>query len=202
MNKMLMTNDDAMAISGIVQAIANMQNEPIQQALIEVLIDEMRIGKRIALIGTGKTFSLLNRAESTARSLGLDCTAFCSNTLAHGDFGGLLPTDLQIFISKSGTTQEIVQAAIYAKSVLGLNEDNMIALTCQPLYVGLNVICGCSLILPIQQELQATGGCDIAPTLSSIAFNLVLDLLMTKASNLDNSKFKRLHPGGTIGKLS
>ena len=196
---LLMSNEDALAISGIVQAIANMQNDASQLSKINMLVRAMQAGKRIALIGTGKTFNLLNRAESTARSLGLDCTAFCSNTLAHGDFGGLLPTDLQIFISKSGTTPEVVQSANYAKNHLLLSPSTMFALTCQPAHIGLNTICSNTLVLNGITELQTKGKCSIAPTLSSIAFSLVLDLLMTKASTLDNHQFKILHPGGSIG---
>jgi len=196
---MLMTKSDAQSIFSVVDAIANMQNDLQQRALLNSLISTLRSGSRLAMIGTGKTFSLLNRAESTARSLGLDCTAFCSNTLAHGDFGGLVSTDIQLFISKSGTTKEIVQSAKYAMNVLGLPQSGLIGLTCQEQDIGLNAILTNTLVLPLESELSTPTGCNIAPTLSSIAFSLVLDLIMTKASKLNNAGFKRLHPGGAIG---
>lgn len=196
---MLLNNLDALAMSSAIQAIANMKNDQMQNAICEQLIEELRFGTRIALIGTGKTFSLLNRTESTARSLGLDCTAYCSNTLAHGDFGGLINSEIQIFISKSGTTKEIVNSAEYCITQLGMNPKNMVALTCQPLHSGLNTICGNTLVLEGITELITEGGCDIAPTISSLAFSLTLDLLLTKASKLNNEQFRKLHPGGAIG---
>lgn len=198
MSLQFLTNRDKHDLLGIVASIELAQKDEQWAEHMAQLIDRAGECQAIRLIGTGKAYDLAVRAESTFRSLGLNCTAFDACKLAHGDFGGLSRYDTIVLISKSGKTPELVFAVEHMVQKLGFASANIWSLTGLAEQEGINRYAGHVLSFQLPSELGTMGHCYKAPTTSCLLFSTVLDLIATKASYANEHMFKLYHPGGAI----
>lgn len=157
------------------------------------LISKLASRHRIAIIGTGKSYGVAYRCADTGNSLGLDMVALHANDLIHGSFGALANCDGAIYLSKSGSTEETINAILYAQDYV----QYQCLLTMGSPEGGLP----CEIIrFPEVREMTTTGGCNLAPTTSCLLFGYALDMIICEASDYNNTDFKLMHPGGAIGR--
>lgn len=145
--------------------------------------------------GVGKSGVIGMKLASTFRSLGLRSVFLHPVEALHGDLGLVSPHDAIAFLSKSGTTEEILNLMKYldnpASHLIGLlgNKDSEIAKKC-------GLIFDCS----VEKEACLNNQ---APTTSStvaLAMGDALAVVYEKFRNLSKEDFAVNHPGGLLGK--
>lgn len=145
--------------------------------------------------GVGKSGVIGMKLASTFRSLGLRSVFLHPVEALHGDLGQVSAKDAMAFLSKSGTTEEILNLMKYLdipqSSLIGLlgNTDAEIATKC-------GVVFDCS----VEKEACLNNQ---APTTSStvaLAMGDALAVVYEQFCNLTKEDFAINHPGGLLGK--
>eukprot|EP01112_Ceratiomyxa_fruticulosa_P013494 TRINITY_DN379_c0_g1_i12.p1 TRINITY_DN379_c0_g1~~TRINITY_DN379_c0_g1_i12.p1 ORF type:complete len:956 (+),score=193.72 TRINITY_DN379_c0_g1_i12:331-3198(+) len=150
------------------------------------------------ITGIGKCGHVARKCVSTWQSMGLSCQNLVIPDLFHGDFGILRKGDIVLYLSNSGNTTEMVQAAEYISTHFDVIQ---IALTFKK-------VCKISTLVDYHFPLAANpiveiGDINMAPTTSSVLFMMFLDIVGVKIAEnlgLTMTHFQLNHPGGELGK--
>lgn len=145
--------------------------------------------------GVGKSGIIAQKLASTFTSLGLHSFFLHPTEALHGDLGRVDKNDAIVFISKSGTTEEIVkllpfllQERTHMIALVG-NTDSAIANEC-------DIVFDCS----VEKEACINNQ---APTTSStlaLAMGDAMAVVYEKWIGLSKEGFAANHPGGLLGK--
>ena len=148
----------------------------------------------ICFVGIGKPSFAISKVVYTANSYGLHWKKLDSSLAMHGNLGILEPTDLIIFVSKSGTTFETIELCEYIRddyTTLAISSvDN------SPLVK----LCNHKLIIPIEDEGSMFG---YAPMISTTMYLMIMHALLNIAvisAGVTYEQYAKNHPGGGIGK--
>jgi len=179
--------------SAILEAKRKVQENQVN--ILEELFNKL-ISTRSSLvfIGVGKSGQIGMKLASTFSSLGLSSYFLHPVEALHGDLGRVSESDVFVFLSKSGTTEEIIKLMPYLpinKNSIGLlgNINSSIAKKC---YLAFD----CS----VQKEACINNQ---APTTSStvaVAVGDAMAVVFEKVSGLSKEGFAVNHPGGLLGK--
>jgi arabinose-5-phosphate isomerase len=145
--------------------------------------------------GVGKSGIIAMKLASTFCSLGLPSFFLHPIEALHGDLGRVGKFDSIVFISKSGTTEEIIKLLPY----LAIEKSNMIALVGN---VNSSIAKSCSIVLDCSVEKEACIN-NQAPTTSStlaLAMGDAMAVLYESQIGLSKEGFAFNHPGGILGK--
>lgn len=145
--------------------------------------------------GVGKSGYVAQKLSSTFSSLGLPSFFLHPSEAMHGDLGRLTTNDVVVFISKSGTTEEIIKMIPF----LPFGPENCIGLLGE-------------MKSPIGEKCQFVLDCSVekeaclnnqAPTTSStlaMAMGDAMAVMFEKFVGLSKEGFAQFHPGGILGK--
>lgn len=182
---------EAKAIERVIEFVSEKQVEQ----LIELYRGLELTRGTLFFCGVGKSGVIGMKLASTFRSLGLRSVFLHPVEALHGDLGLVSSHDVIVFLSKSGTTEEILNLMKYLDNpeshfiaLIG-NKDSEIAKKC-------GVIFDCS----VEKEACLNNQ---APTTSStvaLAMGDALAVVYEKFSNLSKEDFAVNHPGGILGK--
>lgn len=152
----------------------------------------------IYLCGIGKSRLVCNKCVSTWQSLGIHANSLITQDLFHGDFGIFKENDIIIYISNSGNTDELLNVSKYIKKNFNIfqisitnNENNLLKQ-----YTNLDFLLG-------DKKIIEADNIDMAPTVSSILYMTLLDLIGVNVAEykcFTKEDFKKYHPGGNLGK--
>ncbi len=145
--------------------------------------------------GVGKSGIIAQKLASTFTSLGLHSFYLHPTEALHGDLGRVKKDDAIVFISKSGTTEEIVKLLPF----LLQEQSHMIALVGNCDSVISNE---CHIVFDCSVEKEACIN-NQAPTTSStlaLAMGDAMAVLYEKWVGLSKEGFAVNHPGGLLGK--
>lgn len=162
---------------------------------VQIFKDLISSGANIVFCGVGKSGVIAQKLASTFTSLGLPSFFLHPTEALHGDLGRVGKNDAIVFLSKSGTTEEIVKLMPY----LANDKKRMIALvgnTNSP------IANKCALVLDCSVEREACIN-NQAPTTSStlaLAMGDALAVLFEHHIGLTKEGFAENHPGGLLGK--
>lgn len=169
-------------------------------------------GGKLVFVGCGKSFKLVCKTVATLTSLGIRARELHPIEALHGDIGICDESDLVVFCSTSGETDEVVNLLRYMSgsaspwascvriAVTG-NTDSTLATSCHH-------------VVPVPQpsrfKEQALQAGLRAPTVSTTLMLTILDCICVHLSHLwfDNDSasrevyFNKRHPGGGIGKIT
>jgi arabinose-5-phosphate isomerase len=149
----------------------------------------------VIVSGIGKPGHVGRKISATLASTGTPSFFLHPGEASHGDLGEISQDDVLLVLSLSGDTQELIPMLSYA------NRFNVaiVALTSNP-----NSVLGKSATVKVLMP-QINEACpyNLAPTttttmMMAIGDAIALSLLKRKEFNRDD--FKKLHPGGTLGK--
>lgn len=160
------------------------------------IVDYLKsVGGNLIFCGVGKSGVIAQKLASTFSSLGLPSFFLHPVEALHGDLGRVTKSDAIVFISKSGTTSEILHLIPYLDidqklrlSLIG-NMESPIAKLC-----GVNFDCS------VEKEACINGQ---APTTSStlaLAMGDALAVVFESYIGLSREGFAQNHPGGLLGK--
>lgn len=164
--------------------------------LLTELYDRLRdSGSSLIFCGVGKSGIIAQKCAATFTSLGLPSLFLHPTEALHGDLGLVSKDDAIVFISKSGTTEEIIKLMPYIE----IPKENRIALvgnTSSPIADFSQIILDCS----VEKEACINNQ---APTTSStlaMAMGDAMAVLFESYIGLSKEGFAVNHPGGILGK--
>lgn len=151
----------------------------------------------VIITGLGKSGIVGSKIAATFASTGTPSFFVHSSEALHGDFGVITSGDVLIAISNSGETDEVITLASTAKS-WGIKT---IAITKNPNSTLSKLVDSC-IFISYDREADPL---NMAPTTSTTLTMVVGDTLaaaLMTYRGFSKSDFKRLHPGGTLGKTT
>lgn len=163
--------------------------------LIQIFEELISEKGSLVFCGIGKSGYIGQKLASTYCSLGLPSFFLHPVEALHGDLGRVSESDSIVFISKSGTTEEIVKLMPYLPNKKGKNIgllgelDSPIAKKCE-------VVFDCSISKEACLNNQA-------PTTSStvtLGMGHATAVVFQNFVGLSKEKFASNHPGGILGK--
>lgn len=168
--------------------------EQIQQ--LEMIFERLqKTSGQLVFCGVGKSGLIGQKLASTFCSLGLPSFVLHPTEALHGDLGRVRPQDALVYISKSGTTEEITKLNPF----LDIRKENIIGLLGNPRSALANY---CGLVLDCQVEKEACLN-NQAPTTSTTAALAMGDTMAVVYEHLvgiSKENFAINHPGGLLGK--
>lgn len=149
----------------------------------------------LVISGVGKSGIIAQKMVSTFNSIGLKSSFLHPVEALHGDLGRLSDEDAIVFISKSGTTEEISKLIPY----LSIPKERIIGLLGN---TNSSIAEQCGIVLDCSVEKEACIN-NQAPTTSStvaLAMGDAIAVAFEKFSGLSKEGFATNHPGGLLGK--
>lgn len=163
--------------------------------LVSLFHDLSETGSALHFCGVGKSGIIAQKCASTFTSLGLPSFYLHPTEALHGDLGRLRKNDAIVFLSKSGTTEEILKLLpflITKKShLVGLIGASRSLIGDQ-----------CGILFDCSVEKEACLN-NQAPTTSStlaLAVGDAMAVLLESLTGLSKEGFAINHPGGILGK--
>jgi arabinose-5-phosphate isomerase len=150
---------------------------------------------RVVCTGMGKSGLILKKIAATLSSTGTPAFFIHPAEAVHGDLGMIVPGDVVLAASYSGTTEELLRL-VEALKRLGVPVVAMTANAASPLARHAD------LHLPVAIDREACP-LDLAPTASTtatLALGDALAMALLEARGFTRDDFALLHPAGRLGK--
>lgn len=169
-------------------------NEQVEK--LSILLQQLfETQSALVFCGVGKSGIIAQKCASTFTSLGLPSFYLHPTEALHGDLGRLRKSDAIVFLSKSGTTEEILKLLPF----LSTNKSHRIGLigaANSPIGDQCGIVFDCS----VDKEACINNQ---APTTSStlaLAMGDAMAVLLESLTGLSKEGFAVNHPGGILGK--
>jgi arabinose-5-phosphate isomerase len=179
------------AINKVAQRLTDGQT----QTLVE-LFHELALNRgQLVFCGVGKSGMIAKKLAATFCSLGLPSFSLHPVEALHGDLGRVRAEDAIVFISKSGTTEEILKLKPYLpqsqRQFIGLlgNIESPIAKFC-------GLVFDCS----VDQEACLNNQAPTTSTTVAMAMGDAMAVLYEDVVGLSKENFAVHHPAGLLGK--
>lgn len=176
-------------------ALAERHDGRAIQAAAELIEAAEQKGNRVHVTGVGKPEHVAHYAASLLASTGTPATFMHATESLHGSLGQLVPGDVVIAISNSGTTSECLLAVEAVRGYGG----QIIAVT-----GGLDSPLAAAADVTLDAGVKEEGGpLGLAPRASVAAEVLVLAALgavLQERRGLDREQYAARHPAGALGK--
>lgn len=164
-------------------------------AAVDQLLSCLHEGKKIVLVGIGKSGNIAHKIAATLTSTGSPAVVLHSQNALHGDLGLLAEGDVVIALSYSGNTQELVDLLPYLKRRAG----TLLAFTGKR---DSTLASHADHIIDTSVSREACP-LELAPTSSSTTMLVAGDALamtLMKARGFTADDFAQYHPGGSLGR--
>ena len=162
---------------------------------IEMLNSALADGKKIIVVGIGKSHNIGYKIAATLNSTGATAVVLNSQNALHGDLGVVCDGDVVIALSYSGETEELLELL----PALRRFNVTVISMTGEP---DSSLARNSDLILDTKVSREACP-LNLAPTSSSTVMLVLGDALamvLLESRGFQQEDFARLHPGGSLGK--
>lgn len=176
------------------QAFENRLDDSFSNA-IESLLQVLSSGKKIVLVGIGKSGNIAHKIAATLTSTGAPAVVLHSQNALHGDLGLLAEGDAVVALSYSGETSELLDLLPYLKRRSG----SLIALTGKP---SSTLATHADHVIDTSVPREACP-LELAPTSSSttmLAAGDALAMVLMSARGFTAADFAQYHPGGALGR--
>ena len=150
---------------------------------------------KVILTGVGKSGHVARKISSTLASLGTASFFLHPSEAAHGDLGMVEKSDLVLFFSKSGETEELLQL-LNSLKIIGCKMCAIVHRNGS----SLQQYCDLTVVIPFEKEACIN---NLAPTTSTILAMALGDALAVQLSvdkGFKSGDFALFHPKGTLGK--
>jgi arabinose-5-phosphate isomerase len=150
---------------------------------------------RVIVSGVGKSGHVARKIASTLASTGTPAFFVHPAEGVHGDLGMATSKDLFLFISHSGSSEEIVRLVPFVKR-LGCPIISMVGNR------GSQLARDSDVLIPVEVEEEACplGLAPTASTTAALAMGDALAVALLEMRGFTELDFARLHPGGALGK--
>ncbi len=182
---------EAMAI----ELAASRFTEESAQKLISVYEHLASTGGNLIISGVGKSGHIGTKIAATFSSLGLPSFFLHPTEAMHGDLGRVTKSDAIVLISKSGTTEELLNMLPYVQ----IPKERIIALVGK-MDSPIAHKAGVAIDASVEKEACIN---DLAPTTSTtvaLALGDAMAVLYENVMGVSKEKFAVNHPAGLLGK--
>jgi arabinose-5-phosphate isomerase len=150
---------------------------------------------RVVCTGMGKSGLVMKKVAATLASTGTPSFFLHPAEAVHGDLGMIVPGDVVLAASYSGTTEELLRLVETLKR-LGIPLVAMTANASSPLARHADL----HLPAAIDREACPLGLAPTASTTATLALGDALAMALVEARGFTREDFARLHPAGQLGK--
>ncbi|HEX4494401.1 MAG TPA: KpsF/GutQ family sugar-phosphate isomerase [Thermoanaerobaculia bacterium] len=150
---------------------------------------------RVVCTGMGKSGLIMKKIAATLASTGTPSFFLHPAEAVHGDLGMIVPGDVVLAASYSGTTEELVRL-VEALKRLGIPLVAMTANPTSPLARHADL----HLPVAIDREACPLGLAPTASTTATLAMGDALAMALIEARGFTREDFAKLHPAGQLGK--
>jgi arabinose-5-phosphate isomerase len=150
---------------------------------------------RVVCTGMGKSGLILKKIAATLSSTGTPALFLHPAEAVHGDLGMIVPGDVVLAASYSGTTEELLRLVETLKR-LGVPLVVMTASSASPLARHADL----HLPVSIDREACPLGLAPTASTTATLALGDALAMALVEARGFTREDFALLHPAGQLGK--
>jgi len=150
---------------------------------------------KVIVSGVGKSELIGRKMAATFTSTGTPAICMHATDALHGDIGIVLPGDIAILISRSGSTAELLNLLPVLKS----RNIPVIAMTCfadSPLARNSEV----HLLLEAREEACPHGLAPTTSTTATLALGDALAVCLLTLREFTDADFARVHPSGSLGR--
>jgi len=162
---------------------------------IEALNSALQNGKKIVVIGVGKSQNIGKKFVATLNSTGATAVSLSCQNALHGDLGLISNEDMIVALSDSGETAELISLLPHVKK----RASQIIAITGNQ---NSHLAKHSDLVLLTHVSEEACP-LRLAPTSSStnmLALTDALAMVLLEKRGFQPEDFAELHPGGSLGK--
>jgi arabinose-5-phosphate isomerase len=170
-------------------------DEKTTQDLVKVFEQLGMTGGNLIISGVGKSGHIAQKIAATFSSLGLPSFFLHPTEAMHGDLGRVTKSDAMVLLSKSGTTEELLNMLPY----VSIPKDRIIAIVGK---VASPIAEKSGVVLDGSVEKEACIN-DLAPTTSTtvaLALGDAMAVLYENVMGVSKEKFAVNHPAGLLGK--
>lgn len=150
---------------------------------------------RTVVTGMGKSGHIANKIAATLASTGTPAFFMHPGEASHGDLGMLMPNDVVIALSGSGSTSEVVTLLPLIKRI-GCPLISLTGNSQSTLAVNSTV----HLDVSVEQEACPLGLAPTASTTATLVMGDALAVALLEARGFSAEDFAFSHPGGALGK--
>lgn len=178
----------------LIDSSTKLKNEELN-SLVQIFEQLIREKGSLVFCGVGKSGYIGQKLASTFCSLGLPSFFLHPVEALHGDLGRVGEFDSVVFISKSGTTEEIIKLLPFLPNKNG-KKIGLLGATDSPIAKKCEVLFDCSISKEACLNNQA-------PTTSStltMGMGHAMAVVFQNFVGLSKEKFASNHPGGILGK--
>jgi arabinose-5-phosphate isomerase len=167
----------------------------LDNRIIEAI--ELLYGKKghVIVSGMGKPGHIGRKISATLSSTGTPSFFLHPGEASHGDLGKISNSDVLLVLSLSGNTQELIPLLSYANrfgvGIIGITSDPQ------------SVLAKASTVCITMPKVKEACPYNLAPTTTAtmmLVIGDVIALCLLKRKEFNREDFKKLHPGGTLGK--
>ena len=176
------------------EAVANL-NESINSEFVKAVDVIYNSMGRVVFTGMGKSGLIARKIVATLNSTGTPAIYLHPTDALHGDLGMVRKEDVVVLISKSGSTEEILNLL----SMLKRLKVTLIAMT-ENKESKLGTQCDIFLNIAVKEEACPYDLAPTASTTATLAMGDALSITLLQRKGFTAKDFAYLHPGGSLGK--
>jgi arabinose-5-phosphate isomerase len=150
---------------------------------------------KVVITGVGKSGYIARQLAATLQSTGTPAVFLHGAEAAHGDLGVCQPGDPVVFISNSGTTDELLALAQPLRT-MGCPMIGILGNIASPLASEVAIVLNAS----VQKEADPDGFTPTASALVALAMGHALAIVLMQARGFGKTEFLHLHGGGQLGR--
>ena len=194
MDKKIIINSGKRVIEIEKQALSNLAKN-LNQNFYAAVKEIYELKGKLIVTGVGKSGYIAGKIAASFTSTGIPAIYINPVEASHGDMGVLEKKDILIIISNSGESHELNDLLKFAKK----NSIKIISI-CSNKRSLLSNNSDINLILPKHREADKLKIIPTTSTTISLALGDALCCSLLELRKFDKTSFKKLHPGGKIGK--
>ena len=163
--------------------------------LVDIFKNLKEYDAQLIFCGVGKSGYIGLKLAATFSSLGLRSLFLHPTEALHGDLGRIGQHDAVFFLSKSGTTEEILKLIPF----LNIAREKMVAIVgtvSSPIAQACGTVLDCS----VEKEACINNQAPTTSTTLSLAMGDAAAVLFEHCVDLSKEDFAHFHPGGILGK--
>jgi arabinose-5-phosphate isomerase len=192
-----MTQELTYAKSVIQEEIAGLEvlRDSLNDSVVEAV--ELLYGKkgRVIVSGMGKPGHIGRKISATLASTGTPSFFLHPAEASHGDLGAISDDDVLLILSLSGNTCELIPTLSYANR-FGID---IVAITSDPE----SALAKSATVCVTMPKIKEACPHNLAPTTTTtmmLAIGDAIALCLLKRKEFNREDFKKIHPGGALGK--
>jgi arabinose-5-phosphate isomerase len=149
---------------------------------------------KVVVTGMGKSGHAARQIAATLQSTGTPSVFLHPTEAGHGDLGICQPGDCVVMISKSGSTEELLDLVAPLRA-FGARFIGILGNLRSPLAAEMDAVLDAS----VQREADPDGYTPTASTMVALALGHALAVALMQARGFTAEHFRRYHPAGQLG---